>query len=103
VARFTPHCGDPQRYTDMLVNDRRIASLSMKTSKNPNRMEEALCGELKPQQVTMKPYSAFNGRGELVHDGDAHAGPKPHLRTHVHLTASQGKVLNIIGIRPFGV
>jgi hypothetical protein len=92
-----------QRYTDMLVTDRRNASLLIKNSKDLNRMEEAICGELKPQRVTMQPYSAFIGRGDLVHAGDAHAGPEPHLRTHVHVTASQDKVLNIIGIRPFGV
>jgi hypothetical protein len=64
-----------QRYTDMLVTDRRNASLLIKNSKDLNRMEEALCGELKPQQITMQPYSAFIGRGDLVHAGDRMRDP----------------------------
>jgi hypothetical protein len=51
----------------------------------------------------MKPYSALIARGDLVHAGDAHAGPEPNLRFHVHVTAGKDAVLNTIGIRPFGV
>jgi hypothetical protein len=64
--------------------------------------EKRLCGDLKPQQVNIPPFSAFIGRGGLVHAGDAYNGPEPTVRNHVNCIATRDMLANSIFIRPFG-
>lgn len=90
--RFADACKANETNPGVLVHDK----LTLQT------YEKRLCGDLKPQQVHIPPFSAFIGRGDLVHAGDAHNGPEPTVRTHVHCTATRDMLANSIFIRPFG-
>ena len=56
----------------------------------------------KPQRVSIPPYSAFVGRGDLVHAGDGRDGPKPAVRAHIHCVATKDKVADNVFLRSFG-
>jgi len=67
-----------------------------------SREEEMEYSAQKPQRVSIPPYSAFVGRGDLVHAGDGHDGDKPAVRAHIHCVATKDKVVDNIFLRSFG-
>jgi hypothetical protein len=64
--------------------------------------EKRLCGDLKPQQVNIPPFSAFIGRGDLAHAGDAYNRPESTVSNHVHCTATHDMFANSIFFMSFG-
>jgi hypothetical protein len=90
--RFSDACKAKEANPGLLVHDK----LTLQNN------EKRLCGDLKPQQVNIPPFSAFIGRGDLVHAGDAYNGAEPTVRNNVHCSATRDKLANNIFIKPFG-
>jgi hypothetical protein len=90
--RFTDACKAKEPNSGLLVHNKRTLQT----------YEKRLSGELKPQQVNIYHFSAFIGRGDLVHAGDVYNGPEPTIRNHVYCPSMSDMLANIIFIRPFG-